>query len=577
MPAAELKNGRIEIASEYREREMIKLLPGGRWDTRAQTWWAPLSWATCIQLRGIFGSILQVGPELGAWAKNERETRVDPCLALRVAEDATLGEAFSDLYPFQRAGIKLMATSQQALNADSMGLGKTVQGILALELIGDDAFPALVVCPNSMKFKWQEEYSKWAPHRRTVVITGGKAARVKQIALIKEGEADVGIINWEGLRGHSRLAGFGSMQLSENDKTPKELNEIGFQTVVADEAHRAKSPKAAQTRALWWMGHHAKYRFMLTGTPIANSPEDIWSLMHFVAPDEFPSKTKFIDRYGLQSWNMFGGRDIVGLKSEHKEELFKILDPRFIRRTKEAVLPELPPAIPITRTVEMSPKQKGAYEMMRKEMIAELESGLLVVTNPLARMTRLLQFASAYGEVDEGGNLILTDPSCKVDALLEIVDELGDDRAIVFAESRQLIELAHKHLIRAKPHGPGLQVGLITGNVDVIDRNKYIADFNAGKLPLMLMTLGAGGEGLSFPGCSTAIFLQRSFSFVKNTQAEDRIRGIGRGTAGVPPTIIDIITLNTIESRVHEVRQEKADQLEEVARDKEVLFQWLMK
>jgi SNF2 family DNA or RNA helicase len=225
----------------------------------------------------------------------------------------------------------------------------------------------------------------------------------------------------------------------------------------------------------------------------------------------------------------------------------------------------------------MSPKQKRAYEQMRKEMIAELENGLLVATNPLVRMTRLLQLASAYAEMSPEGKPVLADPSCKIDALAEIIDELGDQRAVVFAESRQLIELAYKRLVRAKPHGPGLSVGMITGEIEVYARKEAERMFNAGQHKVMLMTLGAGAEGLSFPGCSTEIFLQRSYSAVKNQQAEDRCHGIGRGIEGVATNIIDIITEDTLEPHVHEVLLDKAERLEEIARDQETLALWLGK
>jgi len=576
MPVAELVDGRIVLGSEYRERERIKLLPGARWDTHAQTWWCPLSWAACIQLRGIFGEDLQVGESLSTWAQNERRTRIDPCLALRTAEDGPLEYEDLGLRPFQRAGIQFLATARQALIADDMGLGKTVQTILAFEVMGDDAFPLLVVCPNSMKFTWEDEYKKWAPHRRVVVVNGGKATRLKQIASVRDGENDVAVINWESLRNHTRLASYPSVRLTDDEKIEKELNEIGLVSVAADECHKAKDPRAKQTRALWYIGDKAQNRIALTGTPVANSPEDIWSIMRFVAPNEWPAKSQMINRYALQSWNMFGFMEICGLKSETKDELFKILDPRFIRRTKEAVLTQLPAKTYTTRTVEMTPKQRKAYDEIRKVMITELEKGILVATNPLAKMTRLLQFASAYGEIVEG-NLVLTDPSCKVDALLEIVDELGDQRAVVFAESRQLIELAYRRLIRARPHGPGLSVGMITGNVDEHSRKEAVDAFNAGKHKVMLMTLGAGSEGLSFPGCSTEVFLQRSFSAVKNKQAEDRCHGIGRGVEGVSTTIIDVVAEGTLEERVREVLLEKGEMMEEVVRDEETLMKWLAK
>lgn len=83
MPLADLANDRIEVQTEYRDLERMKLVPGAKWDSAGQTWALPLSWAGCVQLRAIFGSDLQVGTALGAWARNERETRINPCLELR--------------------------------------------------------------------------------------------------------------------------------------------------------------------------------------------------------------------------------------------------------------------------------------------------------------------------------------------------------------------------------------------------------------------------------------------------------------------------------------------------------------
>lgn len=574
MPVAELVEGRIALATEYREKELVKLVPGSKWDTAAQSWWCPLSWASCVQLRGVFGAELQVGQNLAAWVANELETRIRPCLDLRTATDAEdLSSLLTVLKPFQRAGVKFLATAKRGLIADEMGLGKSAQAIAALE-ISPDSYPALVVCPNSMKFAWAEEFSKWAPGRRVVVIDGGAVARRKQIALCRDGEADVLVVNWEGLRSHTRLAGYGQLALDDKEKEDKELNEVPFRTCVADEAHKAKDPRSKQTRALWAVSADCEYRFGLTGTPIANSPEDAWSLMRFLEPAEFPGKTKFIERYGAESWNVFGFMSITGVKPDTAEELFKIIDPRFTRRLKAAVMPELPPKTYATRYVQMGAAQKKAYEQMRKEMLVELDGGILLATNPLMKTTRLVQFASASGKLETSPSgeekLILTAPSCKVEALEEIAAELGGASAIVFAESRQLIELATARLLK-----DGYKVCQITGGVPAYERQQNVAAFQAGDTQFIMVTLGAGGEGLTLTAAKTEIFLQRSWSAIKNAQAEDRAYGRISDAHGV--NIIDIITQGTIEERVHEVRKEKGDIAEEILRDEATLKAWLSK
>jgi SNF2 family DNA or RNA helicase len=581
MPVAERQDNKIVLHHEFREKERIDLIPGVRWANKEKLWKLPLSWAGCCQLRGVFGDELHVGPELDAWARNEIATRILPCMELRTAEDAPAlaGGLFGNLLPFQRAGVAFMATAGSALNADEMGLGKTVQGIGVLEALGDSAYPALVVCPNSMKLPWQEEYGKngeliggfkkWAPGRRTSVVTGSLAKRREAIARVAAGEADVAIINWEGLKSFSALAYFYGIALTDKEKEEKELNAIPWKTIIADEVHRAKDPHTMQTRALWYIGDRAEHCYALSGTPADEALENTWAIMRFLAPAEYPASGKFFNRYGQKSFDVFGYEKIVGLLGETSQELFSFLDPRMIRRTKKAVLSQLPEKVYTTREVEVTGKQRTAYDSLRKEMLAELDSGTLIALDPLSKLTRLLQFASAHGDIDADGNLILTEPSCKVEALEEVVQELGGEQAVVFAESRQLIEIAHAKLVKL-----GYSVGMVTGMVSEMDRADNVRRFQAGELKLLLVTLGAGGEGLTLTAAQTAIFLQRSWSSIKNLQAEDRVHRIGQEGS---VTIVDIVAVDTVEQGVQAVREAKAEKLEEILRDGAMLKTWLSK
>lgn len=579
---------RIWCWVEYRENELIQKIPGARWDKDNSLWWAPLSWATCQQLRGVFGAALQIGPELTAWASEEATGRVQPCLLLRDAEDAELPEALLPkdlpkagdirdgevveqdwaLEPRQRAGVRFLATASRATLGDGMGSGKTVQTICALRLLeieGKDPFPAIVVCPNSMKATWAKEWALWDPRRKVQVVQGGAAARNKQIA----SGADVLVMNWESLKNHSRIAGYGSIRLTEKEKEDKQLQAVPLRTFVADEAHRAKNPAAKQTRAAWQVAKQCEHRFALTGTPVANSPEDIWAIMHLVEPGEWPAKGQFIDRYALQSWSQFGFMNVVGIRGDVRDEFFRILDPRFLRRPTAVVVPALKAKLPPqVREVELLPKQRKAYDQLKKELLAELETGVLMASNPLTRMTRLVQLAASYGELDEHGKLTLTEPSSKLDALDDILEEIGDEeQAVVFAESRQLIELASARLTKQK-----IVHGLITGAIDVHRRQSAVDDFQGGRSRVILATLGAGGEGLTLTAARHSIFLQRSFSMVKNLQAEDRIWRKGQMRE---VQRIDIMAAGTIEQHVFDIGLEKEARLEEVCRDEETIRKWL--
>jgi SWI/SNF-related matrix-associated actin-dependent regulator of chromatin subfamily A-like protein 1 len=402
----------ILINAEWRYKELCKGLPGSSWSQTDQVWKLPLAWSSCLALRSTFREDLIIGPELSAWAENEINTRISPALALRELETADGDE---DLFPHQRAGVAFLATAKKALLADEPGLGKTAQAIRGLKRIqenGEDVFPALVVCPNTLKKNWAREFKMWWPGVTVQVIKGTAAQRKKQF----ETEADVYVINWESLRAHSRLAPYGSVALTRCSDCgghddgvsetrcevhQRELNKIDFKAVIADEIHRSKEPKSKQTRALWSASGDAQIRFALTGTPIANNVVDLWAILHWLSPKDWPSKTKWIDRMIDTMLNAFGGMLVIGVKPHMQDEFYKGINPHMRRMLKKVVLPWLPEVMNERRDVEMSTKQKKAYEQMRDTMIAELENGGEALTAPsiLTQTTRLVQFANAYAEI----------------------------------------------------------------------------------------------------------------------------------------------------------------------------------
>lgn len=575
----------ITITTEWRYKELCKSLPGATWDAKAQTWKVPLGWTTCLALRSTFRDDLVIGQKLTEWASNERVSRIDPANALR---DIEAIEGNDDLFPHQRAGVQFLATARRALLADEPGLGKTAQAIRALAEIqsrGTPVFPALVVCPNTVKKNWKREFERWWPGVTVQIVKGTANQRKKQL----EEKADVYVMNWESLRGHSRLAPYGSVALarceacgghdssvSENrcEVHIRELNTISFNAVIADEIHRSKDPKSKQTRALWAATADAPVRFALTGTPIANDVVDLWSILHWLSPEEWPSKTRWIDRMINTMLNAFGGMMVIGVKSHMQEEFYATINPRMRRMLKSRVLPWLPPVINDRRDVEMSTKQAKAYKQMREIMIAELEGGTAVTApSPLTQTTRLLQFANSYAEMEVDAatgelELKLSEPSCKVDAVMDDIEsgDFGSDSVAVCAVSRQLIDLLSARMTAAKiPHG------LITGAQDEDERQKAIDDFQSGKIKWILFTAQAGGVGVTLTAARRLIMLQRPWSLVDHKQAMDRVHRIG---SEIHDSIIitDYVTEDTIEERVIQVLDVKNENFEEVVRDKAKLL-----
>jgi len=363
------QNSHILINAEWRFKELCKSLPGSSWSNQEQVWRVPLSWSSCLALRSTFVQQLEIGPKLTEWASNELATRISPSLALRDLEEY---EGDSDLFPHQRAGVAFLAASKRALLADEPGLGKTAQAIRALKRLkeqGEDVFPALIVCPNTLKKNWEREFQKWWPEVTTQVIKGTASQRKKQFDIAVESNLDVMVINWESLRSHSRLAPYGSVALTRcapcggHDESVsetrcevhlRELNNIKFKSVVADEIHRSKDPKSKQTRALWSATGDAEIRFAMTGTPIAKDVVDLWPILHWLSPKDWPSKTKWIERMIDTMLNAFGGMLVIGVKPHMQEEFYKTINPHMRRMLKAKVLPWLPEIMRERRDVEMS-------------------------------------------------------------------------------------------------------------------------------------------------------------------------------------------------------------------------------
>ncbi len=556
----ELEDGRIYIKSEIGDKDRCKSVPGTRWDKDKKQWHSPLSWATCKILRSTFGDRIQIGPALMDWAKQEVVTRISPSVALRDAmnvEDRT--GMLPGLYDFQAAGASFLVAAKHALLGDPMGAGKTVQTLAAVNAA--NALPVLVVCPNSMKRTWGRETNKWLPNVPVYVIEGSAAKRQKLLATAAQVPGVV-IMNWESVRLHSRLAPYGSIALSDKEKQDKELNGIPFKAVIADEAHRMKDPKSKQTRAVWAVGHGrtVEYRWALTGTPLTNKPDTLYPVLHFLNPQEWPSKTAFVDRYCMATMNPWGGLEIKGLKPDMQAEFFDIFDPRFRRMPKEIILPQLPPIVYETRWVEMSTKQQKAYDSMVESLCATGDDGSMVVAiNPISQLTRLTQYASAYLE-DWGDGPRMSDPSCKLDQLMEDLEDISEP-VVVFAMSRQLIEMAALRLEKA-----GIQYSVVKGGQSNDQRQNAIDAFQNGTVSVILVVIAAGGVGITLTTGRIAIFLQRSWSNVDQQQAIGRVHRIGSEIHD-SVVIIDYVTQNSVEESQLAVLADKAGSLEEIIRD----------
>lgn len=559
----------ITVDCSFHVKDIVKRVPGARWGTADRMWTVPLSWSSCLALRTEFGSELTVGPALKEWAA-ERRVHQDTMTALRTSlepnDDFVPGTdpGWEDLFPYQLVGSELVRLSGgRYFILDETGCGKSRTALAGVAKL-DDPFPMMIVAPKSMLLTWEKElHMFFGSGKLDIRVVAGTP---KQRTTALEPGAHVYIASYSTLRQHSRLSGYGKTKLTEAQREPKELNAIDFRTVLIDEAHRAKNPTAAQTRALWAAAGDAPYRIALTGTPIQENAEDLWALLHFIEPNVFTSKSAYVDRYLNMEWNRWGGREVTGLKPGARDEFFAVFDSMSRRVTKDAALPFLPPKMYEVRWVELPPKLRKAYNSMQKDLIAELETTTLAATSVLERAGRLLQLANSSGEVDADGVYHMTLPSPKVEAFLDdlAAGDFGDQSVVVFSDSRQLIDLLSSELDRL-----GYDHLSITGDVTGDDRQAAMEKFQAGEVKLLLLTR-AGGEGITLTKASTMVRLVRSWSHTVHRQSEDRVHRIGSEQHD-SVTYVDYVVADTVEEGQLIRLNSKEAAAQEVLRDKDLL------
>ncbi len=458
-----------------------------------------------------------------------------------------------NLYKFQAEDVDFLEDRKSVLLAWEMGTGKTYAAIELdlrhrIEREGKQ-LPTLVVAPlSTLVTTWQWHYEELTDLKVFVIDPKDRPALIRAV-LDPAQPFDVFVCHWEALR-----------LLVKDEKFRRFL----WGHVIADEVHRAKSRKAQQTRALKYI--RTQFRTGLSGTPVTNKPYDLWSILNWMYPKAYSSFWRFYNEYcDFEIQYPHGYHKFNGPKNEDK--LLEEIRPFYRRHLKlqaccdnhpEGVQPDLPDKYYTDVWVDLSPKQRRAYDQMAKEMIAWLEdqdeTKPLVAPVVIAQLVRLQQFSVAYASItytspriDTNGQELagptstvqLTDPSSKLDALLQIIEDNEGEQIVVFSQFRGLIDLAAERLRRAK-----ISFVTITGDVPANQRPANIDRFQSGDATIFLGTIGAGGEGITLTAASTVIFLDRDWSPAKNAQAEDRLHRIGQTNA---VQVIDIMSRNTID------------------------------
>jgi len=453
-----------------------------------------------------------VGVEPGAAEALDRlraeHERAEAMIALSQAKAAeiALPPLGGTLEPFQRAGVAYVLAQRTAFLADEQGLGKTVQALAALE--ADGAFPAVVVCPSSVKLNWQAEARRWLPERSVAVLHGRAAAAPD--------DADVVVLNYDVLDAHAeRLAA----------RRPR--------AVVFDESHYCKEPRARRTQAALRLAAGVRpggLKLALTGTPILNRPK------------ELTAQLRLLDRLGELGSGARLGRRFAG--ADGLERLHWHLRARcYVRRTKAEVLTQLPPKRVVTVPVGLT--NEAEYRLAERDVVAWLQ------TLPLDLRTLEARVAAALRNerLVRLNHLRRLAARGKLAGALRWIDDFlaSGEPLVVFAEH---VEVQRAVLER---HPDALHV---LGEDATSARDAAVRAFQAsGGPPLIVCSLRAAAHGITLTRASNVAFLELDWTPARHDQAEDRCHRMGQSGSVTAWYLLAPQTLDaTIAALLHDKR-----------------------
>eukprot|EP00002_Diphylleia_rotans_P033862 TRINITY_DN7237_c0_g1_i2.p1 TRINITY_DN7237_c0_g1~~TRINITY_DN7237_c0_g1_i2.p1 ORF type:complete len:988 (-),score=228.63 TRINITY_DN7237_c0_g1_i2:353-3316(-) len=421
---------------------------------------------------------------------------------------------------------------------DVMGLGKTLQSIsMIAHLMTKSPGPYLIVAPLSTTSNWASELATGLPSAKVTLFTGAKEDKER----MKE-----------------EIVSFILAQPKADRKDPKLpfnvlittpeliLNEVEFlgrfkwRYLVFDEAHRLKNSDSALYGAL--MNHfHLPYKLLLTGTPIQNNMKELWSLLHFVMPERFPSQQQFQAWFGSGS-----GKESSSVKKENVDKLHEILRPVMLRRTLSDAGLSLPLKKEIIIYTGMTKLQKEYYRHVLTKNADALGVGnasslLNVVAGLRKACSHPYLFAGAEKEPFEEGDHIFEN-SGKLLVLDKLLKRLKQDghRVLIFCQFTQMMDILQDYLAYKKYTHERLD-----GSTPGDDRKTIISSFNAdSSIFALLLSTHAGGQGLNLTGADTVIFYESDWNPQKDLQAAARVYRIGQTK---PVEIIRLLTKSAID------------------------------
>jgi SNF2 family DNA or RNA helicase len=426
--------------------------------------------------------------------------------------DAKLpSDLVAELRPYQLDAVRWLAFLRDAelgaVLADDMGLGKTLQTLCVLQ------GRSLVVCPRSVLFNWEREIARFRPALSSSVYHGPERKLDPQ--------ANVTLTSYAVLR-----------------LDIEALSAVDWNICVLDEAQAIKNP-TSQT-ALAANDLNAEFRLALSGTPVENRLEELWSIFRFTHPGLLGTRKSFEERFE---------RPMASGDAEPTRRLRELTKPFLLRRLKREVAQDLPPRTDALLPIELDERERAVYDAIllatKSEIVRELERGGSVM-QALEALLRLRQAACHSGLVP-GQH---ADRSSKTEALLDALGDLTADghKALVFSQWTSLLDRIEPHLAEA-----GIAFTRLDGSTR--DRGQVVEDFqNPDGPPVLLASLKAGGTGLNLTAADHVFIMDPWYNPAAEDQAADRAHRIGQDK---PVMVYRLVAKNTVEEGILELQEQK--------------------
>jgi SNF2 family DNA or RNA helicase len=454
-----------------------------------------------------------------------------------------------EFYDHQIDGIRTLYPRKSFLLADDMGLGKSLQAltVFCMDVIKGRASTALVVAPVTLKANWADEIEKFTRLNYLVFGQVSDPRRPGRFKTLSKQQRQLQLLDFMGIKGPKVLI----VNYEQLASHWQELDNLRFDVGIFDEAHYLKNPKAERTKAS--MKVRTQRSFMLTGTPMLNQVNELWTLLNRTAPNEFPSYYSFINRYCV-----FGGyqdKQIIGVKNEG--ELKERLHGLMLRRVKEDVLKLKKPYI-IQRFVELSPAQQELYDEVNEELRLTTvhETDPMDVENALTKFLRLKQICGttkAFTGKDDSWKLDL------VQADTEAILEQGN-KIVVFTQFRDVQQSYVDRMVKLGSKKDGSMkwpIYQLHGGVPQEDRVPIVKEWGNVKGPAIIVCmLQVAGIGLNMTAARHQFFIDKLFVPGLNRQAIDRSNRIGQDETQAVQ-VFEYITKRTVETRVESILKTK--------------------